>query len=66
MNTFVGIYLLIFSIPGFAEKTVEFSTYEDCVTAATLLATWAAVIEFEVSCVNKGTGEIHAFWGRGP
>lgn len=56
-----GAFLLMVSFPDLPLNPhfnpfgpVEFSTYQDCLSAA------------EITCASKATGQVHATWSRGP
>lgn len=46
---------------------IEFSSYQDCLSAGETLATWMILKEdYTIACANKSTGEVNATWGTGP
>lgn len=70
-----GIFLLLLTFtnlspnPRLNPYRVEFSTYQDCLTAGEALATWLhnpRGSSYTISCASKETAVVHAIWSGGP
>jgi len=73
IDLFAGAFMLTIAFPDLPIRQAEnpygpkeFSTYQDCMTAGSILATWMfQTYYYEIRCYKKDSGNVVSLWSGG-